>query len=121
MRITRGPALAVSAVAMAAALAGCGGASAPSPPPAAPVTAGQVAARLHLVDFTDCGTAGLETADGGVAFDGKVKIGIDTFGSTAQRDNWERVSSTLAGITPWEQGPTWVAFRALQQTGGLCA
>lgn len=102
--------LALAGLAMAA-LAGCSSAG----PPPAPETAAQVASGLHLSGFADCGS-GPYTADSGVARDDGVKIGIDTFGSAAQLDSWEKLSGPL-GVTPWHQGSTWVAYRAEVQTG----
>jgi len=111
--------LAALAVAAIAALAGCGS-GAPGQLPQPP-TAGQVAAQLGLTRFTDCyHQPALYAADSGSAWQRGVKIGIDTFPTTAVRDTWLAAAENL-GVTPLYEGSTWVAYKALDQGGGACA
>jgi hypothetical protein len=136
MRLTRDPALAIGALAMAAALAGCASGATSSagvqsrpatsssvqflPPPKTP-TVEQVAAEMHATGATgNCGGgAGVGAVDTGTAYLGKTRIGIDVFPTAALRDSWETESACL-GVTLIAQGKWWAAYKALSQTGTGC-
>jgi hypothetical protein len=100
------------------ALAGCGTAHSAPPPPPAP--AAQVASALRLTGFADCGARPVAgVSDSGTARDGSVMIGIDTFAGLMARNTWEQQAGAF-GMTPWQQGATWVAYRAQDQSGKAC-
>jgi hypothetical protein len=138
MRITtRGPALALSALAVAAALAGC--ASSGSTPGASPhpgtsgsvqwatatpalPTVAQVAAEMKATRVTgDCGGGALVgVTDSGYAYRGTERIEINVFSSDALRDRWETTIAADTGVVIVAQGANWVAFKALNQSGTGC-
>jgi hypothetical protein len=95
---------------------GCGSSGITVPPQ--PPTVTQVAAMIHASGGSSCGPAiGVGVVDDGVAYVPGEKIGIDIFANSTVRNNWEKMSANF-GVVPLEQGPDWVAYRALSQTKG---
>jgi hypothetical protein len=140
MRITtRGPALALSALPVAAALAGCassGGTGATpgaSPHPAASgsvqwattpalPTVAQVAAQMKATGATgNCGGGtAVGITDSGYAHLGKERVAINIFPSNTLRNSWETGIAANAGAVIVAQGTDWVAYKALNQAGTGC-
>ncbi len=92
-------------------LAYCAG----SPAAPQPVTAQSVAAQLHLTGFTGCGpvpTGGVY--DSGTAYQGSMRVGINTYSSPSVRDDWELAAGYM-GVIPFAYGPQWVAYKAVNQ------
>jgi hypothetical protein len=137
MRITtRGPALALSALAVAAALAGC--ASSGSTPGASPhpgtsgsvqwattpalPSVAQVAAEMKATGATgNCGGgAAVGITDSGYAHLGKERVAINIFPSNTLRNSWETGIAANAGAVIVAQGTDWVAYKALNQAGTGC-
>lgn len=99
----------------AAVLAACS-----SPAARLPVTAQSVASSLHLKGFTGCGpvpTGGVY--DSGTAYQGTVRVGINTFPTPAVRDNWETAAAYM-GVIPFAAGPQWVVYKAVSQHATGC-
>jgi hypothetical protein len=107
-------------------IAACGGSS-PASPPAGPVatvaqppTVAQVAASVHATAVTDCGPAPAGGVTGsGTAMLGAERITIDIFPGPGARDSWKKIGAQL-GIAPFAQGPDWVAYKSVSQTGRGC-
>jgi hypothetical protein len=87
-----------------------------------PPTVAQVAGFLHATYPTPCTGANpiVGIVNSGVAWVGHEKIGIDVFQNSTVRNSWKTMSADY-GVSPFAQGPQWVAYKALSQTGGLCS
>jgi hypothetical protein len=136
MKIARSPALVISGLAAALALAGCSSGAASTgaqqhpaasssvqwmPTPDLPTVA-QVAAEMGATKVTDCpGQDGglFGVADVGTAYLGAERIGINVFPSGTLRDSWKAMSAGM-GVIVVAQGTDWVAYKALSQTGTGC-
>jgi hypothetical protein len=138
MKIARSPALVISGLAAAAALAlaGCSSGAASTGAQQHPVPSGsvqwltapktptvaQVAAEMGANGVTDChgGGEGVGAADTGTAYLGKKRLGINVFPTDALRNSWETGVAASAGVTVVAQGQDWVAYKALNQAGTGC-
>lgn len=84
------------------------------------VSVSSVASSLGAVSAISCGPAPLGgVSDSGTAMLGPVRIGIDVFPSSVQRDAWKTSAASL-GISPMAQGSQWVAYKALNQHATGC-
>jgi hypothetical protein len=83
-------------------------------------TVQQIAAANGLTRAKDCGNSNpLFTTSTGVAYRGSVKYGIDTFASSTARDAWLEVAKDMGGFpSTYQQGATWVLYRAEDQSPG---
>jgi hypothetical protein len=109
------------AAVVAATLALADRASTAAPHPVAtPSSARDVAAVLHAGAFSDCGPRPLGgVTDSGTAYLGGHRIGINTFPGPDIRDQWKKTARGF-GVVPFEEGPTLVAYRSLDQQAKGC-